>query len=54
MLIYSQFVIMLNILEDYLTLKNYGFLRIDGGVGEMSRLICVAQICVQVEVKGKF
>ena len=33
-LIYSQFVIMLNILEDYLVLKKIGFLRIDGRLGK--------------------
>lgn len=33
-LIYSQFVIMLNILEDYLELKGHGFLRLDGSVSK--------------------
>lgn len=33
-LIYSQFVIMLNILEDYLVLKQIGHLRIDGSISK--------------------
>eukprot|EP00210_Caulerpa_lentillifera_P004800 g4582.t1 len=40
-LIYSQYVIMLNILEDYLVLKQVGHLRIDGSIngGERQTLI---------------
>lgn len=33
-LIYSQFVIMLDILEEYLVGRNWGFQRIDGQVGK--------------------
>lgn len=29
-LIFSQYVIMLNVVEEYLRIKNYKFLRLDG------------------------
>ena len=42
-LIFSQFVIMLNILEEYMTLKRYPFQRLDGGVSADRRKQAIAQ-----------
>ena len=36
-LIFSQFKIMLNVLEDYLRLKHFPFERIDGSVSQRDR-----------------
>jgi len=42
-LIFSQFVIMLNILEEYMQLKRYPFQRLDGGVSGDKRKQSIAQ-----------
>ncbi len=45
MLIFSQMVRVLDILEDYLTFHQYGYERIDGGIRGDLRQVCGRGAC---------
>lgn len=51
-LIFSQFRIMLNIIEDYLELKHYTYERIDGSITGKKRQSAIDRYCKGSSTKG--